>query len=70
MLRNLIGFALFAIVAFVALKLIFTLFGLFLGLFMSLLWLAFFGWLIYLVLRVISPSTADRVREVITGKAA
>ncbi len=70
MLRNVIGFALFAIVAVIALKLIFGLFGLFLGLFISLLWLAFWGWLIYLLLRVLSPSTADWVRDMIRGKAA
>jgi uncharacterized membrane protein len=70
MLRNLIGFALFAIVAIIALKLLLGLFGVFLGLFMSLLWLAFIGWLIYLALRVLSPGTADRVREMVTGKPA
>jgi hypothetical protein len=70
MLRNLVGFAVFAIVAVLALKLAFGLFGLFIGVFMSLLWLAFIGWLLYLMLRVVSPGTADRVREMITGKPA
>jgi len=40
------------------------------GLLMSLLWLAFIGWLIYLVIKVLSPTTADRIREVIRGRQA
>jgi hypothetical protein len=70
MLRNLVGFAVFAIVAILAFKLAFGLFGLVLGLLMSLLWLAFIGWLIYLVIKVLSPTTADRIREVIRGRQA
>jgi hypothetical protein len=32
--------------------------------------LAFVGWLIYLVIRLFSPATADRIREVIRGRQA
>ena len=70
MFRNLIGFAVFAVVAIVALKLLIGLFGLVLGLVMSLLWLAFWGWLFYLIIKVLSPSTAERIREVISGRQA
>ena len=70
MLRNLVGFAVFAIMAILAFKLAFGLFGLVFGLLMSLLWHAFIGWLIYLVIKVLSPTTADRIREVIRGRQA
>jgi hypothetical protein len=70
MFRNLIGFALLAVVAWFGLQLFFGLFGIVVGLFAKLLWLAFLGFLIYLVLRVFAPATADRVKETITGKTA
>jgi hypothetical protein len=67
MLRNLFGFAVFAVVTIFALKVFFTLFGLVIGLLVTALWLAFLGFLIYLVLRLVAPETADRVREMIAG---
>ncbi|HEU5169089.1 MAG TPA: hypothetical protein VFU46_01055 [Gemmatimonadales bacterium] len=70
MLRNLVGFALFAVVAIVAIKLIFGLFGALVGVLMSVLWFAFLGWLFYVVLKILSPGTAERLREMITGKPA
>ncbi|MFN8651482.1 MAG: hypothetical protein U0133_20635 [Gemmatimonadales bacterium] len=69
MFRNLIGFALLAIVAWFGLQLFFGLFGIVVGLFAKLLWLAFLGFLVYLVLRVFAPATADRVKETISGKS-
>jgi len=68
MIRSLFGFAAFAVVAMVALQLVFKLLGLAFSLFWALLWFAFIGWVFYLVLRVVSPSTADSVREMIKGK--
>jgi len=68
MLRKLIGFAVFAVVALLALKLAFGLFGLVLGLAGGLLWLAFIGFVIYLVLKLFAPETAARVREMIAGQ--
>jgi hypothetical protein len=67
MLRNLFGFALFAIVAIFLLKVIFSLFGLVIGLLGAVLWFAFLGFMIYLVLKVFAPETAARVRETIAG---
>lgn len=67
MLRNLFGFALFAIVSMFVLKLAFGLFGLVLGLLGAVLWFAFLGFVIYLVLKVFAPETAARVREMIAG---
>ena len=67
MVRSVVGFAGVAIVAMIALRLLGGLFGFAISIFMMLLWLAFWGFIIYLVLRVISPSTADRVRDTIRG---
>jgi phage shock protein PspC (stress-responsive transcriptional regulator) len=57
-------------VAVVAIKVAFKLLGLAVGLFWTLLWLAFVGFVFYLILRLVSPSTADRVQEMIKGKPA
>jgi uncharacterized membrane protein len=70
MIRNVVGFAGVAVVAMIALKLLGGLFGFAISIFMMLLWLAFWGFIIYLVLRVISPSTADRMRDTIRGNKA
>jgi cytosine/uracil/thiamine/allantoin permease len=67
MLRNLFGFVLFAVLTMFVLKLLFGLFGLVLGLLGAVLWFAFLGFLIYLVLKVFAPETAARVREMIAG---
>jgi len=68
MFRNLIGFSLLAVVAWFALQLVLGLFGIFIGVLGKVLWLAFLGFLVYLVLRVFAPSTADRVKEAVSGK--
>ena len=68
MLRNLFGFAVFAVVTIFLLKVVFSLFGLVLGLLGAVLWFAFVGFMIYLVLKVFAPETAARVREMIAGE--
>jgi hypothetical protein len=68
MLRNLFGFAVFAVVTIFLLKVVFGLFGLVLGLLGAVLWFAFVGFMIYLVLKVFAPETAARVREMIAGE--
>lgn len=67
MLRTLVGYAALAVIGIVALKVIFALLGFAVSLLMSLLWFALIGFLIYLVLKVISPESARRVREAIQG---
>lgn len=69
MLRNLLGFAVFAIIAMFLLKVFFGLFGLVIGLLGTVLWLALVGFLIYLVLKLFAPETAARVRDMIGGRA-
>jgi hypothetical protein len=68
MLRNLFGFAVVAVVTIFLLKVVFSLFGLVLGLLGAVLWFAFVGFMIYLVLKVFAPGTAARVREMIGGE--
>jgi uncharacterized membrane protein YGL010W len=68
MLRNLFGFAVLAVVTVFLLKVVFSLFGLVLGLLGAVLWFAFVGFMIYLVLKVFAPETAARVREMIAGE--
>ncbi|HEX4574698.1 MAG TPA: hypothetical protein VH158_06160 [Gemmatimonadales bacterium] len=70
MFRSVLGFALFAVVAWIGLKLVFGILGGLFGLAMTVLWLAGIGVLLYLALRVISPSTADKIREMIKGRPA
>jgi hypothetical protein len=38
-----------------------------LGLIVTAAWLAFVGFIIYLVLKILAPGTAARVREMIAG---
>ncbi len=68
MFRNLVGFAVLAVVAWIGLNLFLGLFGIIIGLLGKVLWLAFMGFLVYLVLRVFAPGTADRIKEMISGK--
>jgi threonine/homoserine/homoserine lactone efflux protein len=70
MFRSILGFAIFAVLALVAIKLLLGVFGLVLGLAMTLLVWAGFGFLVYLGLRVISPTTAEKIRELIKGRPA
>ena len=70
MIRNLIGFALFALLAIFLLKVLFGLFGLVLGLVFGVLWFAFLGFVIYTILKLFAPETAARVREMIAGEGS
>jgi uncharacterized membrane-anchored protein len=68
MLRNIIGFAVFAVISIFLVKVFFGLFGLVLGLLGTILWFAVVGFVIYLILKFFSPDTADRVREMVAGR--
>ena len=70
MVRTLAGYSVLAIIGIVALKLIVGLLGFAFSLLMSLLWFAAIGLVFYFILKVISPNTARRVREMIRGKEA
>ena len=67
MLRRILGFAVFAVVAWLVLKLAFGLLGTLIGFAITALILAVIGYVIYMVLRVVAPGVADRVKGVIDG---
>ena len=68
MVRGLVGFAGFFVLFIFGMKVIGFLIGGLIGLVLKLVWFAFLGWLIYTAIKVISPSTADRIRETVRGK--
>jgi uncharacterized membrane protein len=70
MLRKILGFALVALVAVLVLKIALGLLGVLFGLAVSVLVLAALGYGLYLILRVVSPATAAKVRETIRGRPA
>lgn len=70
MFRSIIGFAVFAVVAWLGLKILFGMLGGLIGLAMTVLYLAAIGFFCYLVLRVVSPATADKIRDMIKGRRA
>ncbi len=67
MFRKILGFAILAIVALVAIRLAFGLLGFVWDLAWFLLKLALVGVVVYWVLKLIAPSTAQRVKEMISG---
>ena len=67
MIRKMLGFAVIAIVALVVFKVALGLLGVLIGLTVSVLVLAAMGYVFYLLLRVVSPTTAARIRDVIRG---
>jgi hypothetical protein len=71
MLRTIFMIGLFAIGGLFVLKLFFGVFGVFFALLIKLLgmaiWIAIVGALIYLVIRIVSPDTARRLREKWSG---
>jgi hypothetical protein len=52
------------------LKIAFGVLGTVVGLAITVLWLAALGYLFYLVLRLVSPATAAKVRDAIRGRPA
>jgi hypothetical protein len=67
-MQKLVGYSLLAIVGLFLWRVLTSLFGMIVGLLFSLLWLAFVGFIIYLIIRVFSPGTADKIQEMISGK--
>jgi len=67
MLRKIIGFAVLAIVAFFAINLAMSLFGVAMHLAFLLIKLAIIGLVVYWVLKLIAPSTARKVDDMIRG---
>lgn len=70
MIRKILGFALFAVVALLVLKIALGLLGVLIGLAVTVLVLAAMGYACYVVALVLSPTTAARIRQAIRGRAA
>lgn len=73
MLRTIFSIGLFAILGLIALKFLFGIFGIAVGLFVSLLFLAIKIGLvlavIYFIIRIVSPDTARNLRERWAGRS-
>ena len=70
MVRKVLGFAILAVVAFIVLRLALGLLKVVIGLAWTVLMLALVGLVIYWVIKLISPGTARRVKEMISGERA
>ena len=68
MIRTLVGYSVLAVIGFVLLKLVFGVLGFAFSLLWQLLWLAALGFVFYMIIRVVSPRTARRIREMIRGE--
>ncbi len=67
MIRTLVGYSIVAVIGVVALKLALGLLGFVFSLLSSLLWFVVIGFVIYMVLKIISPNTASRIKKNIRG---
>ena len=68
MFRKVLGFAVLAVVAWLVLKLALGLLGVALHLVWTILMLALVGLVVYWVIKLISPGTARRVKDMISGE--
>lgn len=68
MVRAIVGYSVLAILGILALKLLLGLLSIAFSLLWAVLWLAALGFIFYLVLKVISPNTARRVKDTIRGQ--
>lgn len=69
-MRAMVGYAALAVIGFFLLNVAFGLLGLVLSIAVKLAVWAAIGFGIYLLLKVISPDTARRVQEMVSGKPA
>jgi hypothetical protein len=67
-MRTILGYAVIAIIGFFAIKVAFGLLGFAITLLVNLLWLAAIGFVIYLVLKAISPATAEKIHDAVKGR--
>lgn len=68
-MRSILGFAVFAIVAWLVLKLVFGLLGTIIGLGITVLILAVVGYVFYMILKLVAPGLAAKVGGMISGKS-
>ena len=68
MFRSIVGFAVLAVAVWLVLQIAFGLLGTLVGLAITMLWLGAIGYVLYLILRFFSPSTATKLRDKINGR--
>ncbi len=68
MVRTLTGYAILGLIGLVALKLVLGVIGFAFSLLWTLLSFAAVGFVFYLILKIISPDTARKVREKVAGQ--
>jgi hypothetical protein len=68
MVKGLVGFAGVFVLFLFGMKIIGFLLGGVVAIVLKLVWFAFLGWLIFTAIRVMSPSTADRIRDTFRSK--
>jgi hypothetical protein len=68
MLRKILGFAVLAVVAYFVLKFVLWIIGAVMSLATTIIMLALVGLVVYWVIKLISPSTARRVKDMINGE--
>ncbi len=68
MVRGLAGFAGVFVLFMIGMRVIGFLVGGLIGIVFQLAWFAFLGWLIFTAIRVLSPSTADTIRDTFRRK--
>jgi hypothetical protein len=67
MVRALLGYAVLAIVGIIAIKLLFGALSVVWSLIWAVLWLALLGFVFYLILKVVSPPTAKKIKDAVRG---
>lgn len=68
MMKTIAGYAVVGIVGIIAIKLAFSALGMVFSLVWTLLVLAGLGFAFYLILRIVNPDAATRLREKVAGK--
>ena len=69
MIRSILEFALLAVVVWLLVKIVFGVLGTLIGLALTVLFLAGLGYVLYLVLRLVSPNAAAKLRDAIRSRA-
>ena len=67
MVRAVVGYAVLAIVGIIAIKFLFAAVGIAWQLAWGIIWLAVLGFIFYLILKVVSPKTARKVKDAVSG---
>ena len=70
MVRNVSGLAVIGFVAVIAWKLLAAIFGVVIGLVLTIMWWAFLAFVVYTLLKIFAPGTAAKVRQTVRGNSS